>query len=72
MSSNLQKKWRYLVCFLAGAVATCLLSLGWLTPHPAIATPSRAQPESVRTTAISEEVLATWRNPTHQELNFYQ
>jgi hypothetical protein len=74
MSSNLQKKLRYLVCFLVGVVATWFLSLGWLTPHPTIAAPSVAQPESARTApaAMPEKVLSTWRNPTHQELNFYQ
>lgn len=56
---------RQLVCFLVGFLGVALFSFAF-NQRTAVAAFSSIQPSS------HQAQISLWRNPSHQELNFYQ
>ncbi len=64
---------RYFVCFLAGLLVALMLAFGFGSSEMAVAMPSGYEAAiAIQPTSAVDTENSAWRNPSHQEPNFYQ
>lgn len=76
MHRILSQGWCYLVYFVVGLLGVALFSAGSVL-NPQLAVAASHQTASIPTVATQSHQnpsadISLWRNPSHQELNFYQ
>ena len=67
MNVNLHQSLRYIVLFLVSLVGAFLLSFAGSPNQPAVATAVNLLGQPATSVTLSD-----WRDPSHQELNYYQ